>query len=256
MIQLDDRVIEFSEYLADEARNVVLPHYRNQFIVEDKADSSPVTEVDKAVENVIRKLVENNYPEHGVIGEEYGPVRENAEYVWVVDPIDGTKSFITGRPLFGTLISLVYKGVPVLGLIDQPVLRERWLGANGVTKFNTHKVYTRNCPEIEKAYFATTSPFLFNYNDIPKIERVTKAVKTTTYGGDCYSYAQLAMGLIDVVIESGLKTYDFAALVPVIENAGGKITDWSGNPIDINSNGKILACGDPVLHAKLLDWLS
>ena len=197
-------------------------------------------------------MIDNNFPEHGIIAEEYGNEREHSEYKWVIDPIDGTKSFITGRPLFGILIALVKDQTPMLGIIDQPVLQERWLGVNGVTKFNNQKVVTRICENIRDAYFATTSPFLFDKSGMNKIEYITSQVKTTIYGGDCYSYGQLAMGRLDTVIESGLKPYDYCALVPVIENAGGKITDWSGNSLGLYSNGKILAAGDPYIHEQLL----
>ena len=226
-LTIDDRKIEFSEFLADEARKVLIPYYRKQFAVETKADATPVTQVDQDVEKVLRKLIQNNYPEHGVVGEEYGEERQNAEYTWVIDPIDGTKSFITGRPLFGTLIALVREQKPVLGLIDQPIISERWLGVNGVTKFNNEKISTRECGELRDAYFATTSPFLFAQSDLGKIEHITKTAKYTIYGGDCYSYGQLALGRLDVVIEAGLKPYDFCALVPVIENAGGNFSAYS-----------------------------
>lgn len=253
---LDQRLIDFAEYLADEARKIVNSYYRKQFAIESKADNTPVTEVDQAVEKVLSKLIENNFPEHGIIGEEFGTVRGNAEYKWVIDPIDGTKSFITGRPLFGTLIALVQGEKPVIGVIDQPVLGERWLGANGETKFNNVKISTRECRNVSDAYFATTSPFLFNDGDLRKVENITKTVKCTVYGGDCYSYGQLAMGRLDLVIESGLKQYDFCALAPVIENAGGKITDWGGNEITLSSNGKVLACGNAALHEQVRDLLS
>lgn len=256
MTELDQRIIDFSEYLADEARKIINSYYRLQFSIESKADSTPVTEVDKAVEKVMRQLIDNNFPEHGIIGEEFGNERENAEYKWVIDPIDGTKSFITGRPLFGTLIALTKEEKPILGIIDQPILGERWIGANGVTKFNNTEVKTRECADLYNAYFATTSPFLFQAGDLAKIETITNRANCTIYGGDCYSYGQLAMGRIDLVIESGLKPYDFCALVPVITNAGGKITDWGGNEITLNSSGNILACGDAVLNEQILKLLN
>lgn len=256
MSELDQRIVEFSEFLADEARKVLVPYYRQRYAIENKQDHTPVTEVDQAVERVIRKLIENNYPEHGIYGEEYGIERENAEYLWVIDPIDGTKSFISGRPLFGTLISLVKDEKPILGVIDQPILQERWLGANGTTTFNGKKVFTRECEKLENAYFATTSPFMFNFEDVSSIQKITDSVKCTLYGGDCYSYGQLASGLIDIVIESGLKPHDYCALIPVIQNAGGKATDWYGNEITMQSNGKLVASGDPKIHSKLLNILS
>jgi inositol-phosphate phosphatase/L-galactose 1-phosphate phosphatase/histidinol-phosphatase len=255
IFKVDERLVEFACLLADEARKVLVPYYRRQFTVEHKHDLSPVTEADKAVEQKISQLIKNKYPRHGIIGEEFGGEKTDAEFVWVIDPIDGTKSFITGRPLFGTLISLVHEGKPVLGLIDQPILRERWLGVNGVTEFNGEKVATRQCAGLKNAYFATTSPFLFSDDEVKKIEEISKSAKFSIYGGDCYSYAQLAIGRLDLVIESGLKPYDFCALAPVIEFAGGRITDWEGEEITINSNGKILACGDAALSKEILNIL-
>lgn len=255
VFDVEQRMVDFAEYLADEARKVIIPHYRKQVDIENKADSTPVTEVDKRVEEVIRKLIEINYPEHGIIGEEYGEAKTNAEFIWVVDPIDGTKSFIAGRPLFGTLISLVREEKPILGLIDQPILSERWLGVNGQTKFNNRKIQTRFCDGLANAYFVTTSPHAFEGWDMPRIDKITKAAGCSIYGGDCYAYGQLAMGLVDAVVESGLKNYDFCALVPVIENAGGKITDWEGRELKLNSRGKILATGDAALHEKIKELL-
>ncbi len=252
---IDIKLVDFAQYLADEARKAIIPYFRQNVAVEDKGDASPVTLADKEAEKVIRKLVELNFPEHGFYGEETGVSAEDAEFVWVIDPIDGTKSFITGRPLFGTLIALVQDKKPVIGVIDQPITKERWLGANGVTTFNGSPVRTRQCHDINAAYFATTSPFLFAAGDEKKIRDITSAVKCTVYGGDCYSYGQLASGGVDLVIESGLKPYDFCALVPVVENAGGKITDWYGNPLELGSTGKVIAAGDEAIHKKALEFL-
>lgn len=256
VFKVEKRLMEFAEFLADEARKVLVPYYRQQFAVEHKEDLTPVTEVDRAVEKTMFNLIENHYPAHGVIGEEYGEKKSEAEFVWVLDPIDGTKSFITGRPLFGTLIALVRNKKPVLGLIDQPVLSERWLGVNGVTTFNSEKIQVRQCPDLQSAYFATTSPALFADDELAKIEKIRQQAKYSIFGGDCYSYGQLAMGRLDVVIESGLKPYDFCALVPVIEYAGGRITDWEGKEITLDSDGRILACGDAKLYKEVKNYLA
>ena len=249
---LDFQITDFAEYMADEARKISQRYFRTPIAIEEKQDSSPVTRADKEIETTLVRLIELNFPEHGVFGEEYGKQREEAEFVWVIDPIDGTKSFITGRPLFGTLISLVQNGKPILGIIDQPITNERWFGVNGSTRLNNKPVTTRACDDISKAYFGTTSPFLFEGRGKDIVEQVTVSSKAAIYGGDCYNYGQLASGHLDIVIESGLKPYDFCALVPIIENAGGKITDWQGQPIDINSGGNVIACGDSKLHKKIL----
>jgi inositol-phosphate phosphatase/L-galactose 1-phosphate phosphatase/histidinol-phosphatase len=252
---LDITMIDFAEYLADEAAKITTSFYRQNISIEDKQDSSPVTEADRQVERTIRRLVQNNYPTHGVFGEEFAPENHEAEFVWVIDPIDGTKSFISGRPLFGTLIALVQNKKPILGIIDQPIVKDRWVGANGETKLNGKRVVSRECRDIGAAYFATTSPFLFEGNDAAKIADISSKAKCTLYGGDCYSYGQIATGGLDLVIESGLKPYDFCALVPVVEGAGGIVTDWRGKPIDIDSPGKIIAAGSKEIHKQVLELL-
>jgi inositol-phosphate phosphatase / L-galactose 1-phosphate phosphatase / histidinol-phosphatase len=253
MQEIPIELIDFAQFMADEARKVSRLYYRSQLGVETKADNSPVTEADRKIEENIRKLVQNNFPQHGVYGEEFGQERAEAEYQWVIDPIDGTKSFISGRPLFGTLISLVLNGRPVLGIIDQPIIDERWLGVNGETKFNGKPVNTRTGVGINSAVFAVTSPLLSSKRGKELAVKFADAAGITVYGGDCYSYGQLAMGLVDVVVESDLKPYDFCALVPIIENAGGVITDWLGNSLNIYSKGDVLACGDAALHKHLLE---
>lgn len=252
MESLPIELIDFAEFLADEAGKVCRLYYRGQLGVQNKPDNTPVTEADRKIEETLRKLIEINFPDHAVYGEEFGSSGASARYTWFIDPIDGTKSFITGRPLFGTLIALVENKQPIIGVIDQPIINERWLAANNTTKFNNKVVQTRGGVALDKAIFATTSPFLFNDTGKFIVSKISDATNYTIYGGDCYSYGQLAMGLVDVVIESGLKPYDFLALVPIIENAGGKITDWQGNDINANSDGNILACGDAVLHKTLL----
>lgn len=253
MQEIPLEIIDFAEFMADEARKISRLYYRSQMGVETKEDKSPVTEADRKIEDTMRKLVQNNFSKHGVYGEEFGQSNENAEYKWVIDPIDGTKSFISGRPVFGTLISLVHNAKPVLGIIDQPVIDERWIGVNGVTKFNGKQVNTRSGMNVGSSIFAVTSPLVFNDRAKFIAERLASEAAFTIYGGDCYSYGQLAMGLVDIVIESNLKPYDFCALVPIIENAGGVITDWRGNAVDMNSAGDVVACGDARLHKQLLE---
>ena len=222
--------------------------------VDTKPDQSPVTVADREAEAAIRDLIARHHPEHGVYGEEYGRSGLDAEHVWVIDPIDGTKSFITGRPLFGTLIALLHRGRPVLGLIDQAILRERWLGVAGrPTTHNGTIIRTRACPALAQATLCSTSPYLFaEGHERDAFERLARAVKLPLFGGDCYAYGLLAMGFADLVLEADLEPYDYMAIVPVIEGAGGRLTDWQGQPLGLGSDGRVLAAGDERAHAQAL----
>ncbi|TYK28812.1 bifunctional phosphatase IMPL2 [Cucumis melo var. makuwa] len=198
------------------------------------ASTGPVTVADQVAEESMVSVILENFPSHAIYGEEKGwRCKENsADYVWVLDPIDGTKSFITGKPLFGTLIALLYRGKPILGIIDQPVLRERWIGLNGrKTTLNGQNVSTRTCSDISQSYLYTTSPHLFSGEAVEAFARVRDKVKVPLYGCDCYAYALLASGFVDLVVESGLKPYDFLSLIPIIKGAGGEITDWKGDEL-------------------------
>jgi inositol-phosphate phosphatase/L-galactose 1-phosphate phosphatase/histidinol-phosphatase len=248
---------DFAEKLADAARAILRRHFRTPITVDTKADNSPVTIADRDAEAAMRALIAEIHPDHGILGEEFGSKNPDAEFIWVLDPIDGTRSFITGRPIFGTLIALVRNGIPVLGIIDQAILDERWIGAAGRnTLFNGASIHTRRCPDLGIAVLSTTSPDLFNPSEAAAFRRLTTQTDTTIYGGDCYGYALLASGYADLVVEAGLKPYDFCALVPVIAGAGGVVTDWCGNQITIESKGDILAVGDPELLAPALNLLA
>ena len=245
--------------LAEAAGAVIRPLFRGTWSDERKPDRSFVTEADRAAEAAMRAILEAERPGDGIVGEEYGSVREGAARQWVLDPIDGTTSFIAGRPIFGTLIALVQDGWPVIGVIDQPVLRERWAGQVGeATSFNGRPVRTRACPDLADAVLATTSPNMFSNHDADAFMSLARGVadRKIVWGGDCYSYGLLACGHIDVVCEAGLKLYDYAALVPVVEGAGGTMSDWQGHPLDAGSaetqGGRVLALGDP---ARLEDVL-
>lgn len=254
-MDLDIRFVDFAEYLADEAAQKIVPLFRN-VSSETKADGSLVSAADKAAEEVMRKLIAMNFPEHGIIAEEFGNENETAEYVWVLDPIDGTSAFLAGRPLFGTLIGLLHNGEPVLGLIDQPVAEERWVSANGQTRFGMKQLQTRNCDSVSQAFFATTSPDLFADDEKKIVADIIMQCGQVIYGGDCYNYAQIAQGNLDVVIESGLKQHDYLPLVKIVENAGGIMTDWDGAPLNAESDGRVIACGDARLHSKILSMLA
>jgi histidinol-phosphatase len=241
----------FIDELATISGDAIRPFFRTSLGVEDKSRGGafdPVTAADRAAEAAMRAMIRNQFPAHGIIGEEFGAERADAELVWVLDPIDGTKSFISGVPLFGTLIALVERGVPVLGVIDQPISRERWVGARGLrSTLNGAPISTRACPALGSATLFATTPDMFRAADADAFQRLKSAVKLARFGGDCYAYGLLAAGFIDLVVEASLKPYDFAALVPVIAGAGGSMTDWRGGPLGLASEGRVLACGDPRL---------
>ncbi len=240
--------IELAHRLADEAGAILRRYFRRPIAIGRKADRSPVTIADRKAERAMRRLIAARFPAHGIIGEEYGSVRADTDHVWVLDPVDGTKSFISGVPLFGILIALAYRGKPVLGVIDQPILKERWLGAAGRrTTLNGKPVKTRACARIGAATLYATSPDMFARGEARSFARLGRRVGLARFGADCYAYALLAGGFIDLVVEAQLKPYDFSALAPIVTGAGGTITDWRGKALDLASDGRVIAAGDPAL---------
>jgi inositol-phosphate phosphatase / L-galactose 1-phosphate phosphatase / histidinol-phosphatase len=247
----------FATRLADAAGAVVRKYYRAPLAVETKADASPVTAADREAEQVLRALIRATYPDHGIEGEEFPGERLDAEFVWRLDPIDGTKSFVVGRPLFGTLIALTRAGQPILGVIDQCILGERWLGAAGQgSTWNGQPIRVRSCAALKDAVLSLTSPQMFSAPERAAIARLEGAVRFPVYGGDCYAYGLLAMGFIDLIVEADLDVHDFMALVPVLEGAGGIVTDWQGAPLTVASDGRIVAAGDSRVHEGALKLLS
>ena len=252
-----DRYVRLAGKLADAAGAIIRRYFRTGIEVIGKEDASPVTVADRKAESSMRRLIRRAFPDHGIVGEEYGPDRADAEHVWVLDPIDGTKSFISGMPLFGTLVALLRCGKPILGVIDQPVLRERWVGAAGrPTTFRGRRIATRLCASLGDATLYSTSPSMFAGRDAKAHARLGRAVKLVRFGGDCYAYGQVASGHIDIVVEATLKPYDYLAQVPVIGGAGGIITDWQGKPLGLGSDGRVCACGDRRLHKSVLRKLA
>lgn len=252
-------LIAFAARLADAAGPLARRWFRQPVAVDQKADASPVTVADRQVEQAIRELILAERPDDGIIGEEFGDHRADgaSSLVWVIDPIDGTRAFITGRPSFGTLIALLDDGVPVLGVIDQPVIGDRWIGATGhPTTHNGVPARTRPCPALASATLSTTSPHAFDDGERAAFGRLDAKARDTTFGGDCYQYGLLAIGFLDLVVEAKHALYDFAALVPVVEGAGGRMTDWAGGPLRRGSQGQVVAAGDPRVHGEALALLA
>ncbi|WP_373476697.1 inositol monophosphatase family protein [Sphingorhabdus sp.] len=244
--------------LADAAGTAIRPFFRSAFDHESKADASPVTEADRAAEAAIRRILDAECPRDAIIGEEYGEKPGSSGRTWIIDPIDGTVSFMAGRPIFGSLIALLEDGWPVLGIIDQCINRERWVGVTGYpTTLNDKAVTSRICRSLSEATLATSGPQYFSQHDGDHFMALaTKtAHKKMLFGGDCYNYALLASGHIDIVVEAGLKLHDFAALIPVIMGSGGMISDWSGEPLHAASDGHVIAVGDPARLDDVLEAL-
>lgn len=247
----------FAVELARAAGSVTLPYFRGQFTQEDKGSGAgfdPVTQADREAEALIRKLIAGRYPEHGVVGEEYGEDRPEADHVWVLDPIDGTRAFISGLPLWTTLIALKQEGRPSVGVIAQPFLDEIYLGGPSgpalLSRGETTGLRTRACPRLTDAVISTTDPDLFTGAELGAWTQVRAAARLARLGCDAYAYAMLAAGHIDMVIEAGLKSWDWTALVPVIEAAGGEVTNWRGESPD--QTGQILAVGDACVREQAL----
>ena len=256
MVELD-RYLALATLLADAAGEAIRPYFRQPLAVDDKPDLSPVTIADRAAEMAMRQLIAAHFPEHGIFGEEFGREREEAEFTWVLDPIDGTKSFISGVPLFGTLIALALHGRPILGIIDQPISRERWIGAIGrPTTLNGTPIRCRPCPTLAAATVFSTSPDMFRGDDAAAHARVASAAKLVRFGADCYAYGLLALGSIDLVIEASLKPYDFSAMLPIVEGAGGVASDWRGAPLSLASDGRVVVAGDRIAHQQALALLA
>jgi myo-inositol-1(or 4)-monophosphatase len=250
----------FVQELATASGQAILPFFRTALAFDDKSGGGafdPVTEADRAAEIAIRQMIADTFPAHGIVGEEFGSQQENAEYVWVLDPIDGTRAFMAGIPVWGTLIGLLRHGAPVYGMMHQPFIGERFFGDGAGASYEgphgARRLLTRPCGTLAEATLSTTSPRLFNEAALPRYERVERAARIVRYGCDCYAYAMLAAGHVDLVIEHGLKPYDIAPLIPVIEGAGGIVTTWSGE--SAAKGGSVIAAGDRRVHEAALALL-
>jgi myo-inositol-1(or 4)-monophosphatase len=251
----------FVDQLATASGEAILPFFRTSLGVEDKGSAAgfdPVTAADRAAENTMRALIKRSFPEHGIVGEEYGNEGTDAEYVWVLDPIDGTKSFISGMPAWGSLIALTRNGIPVYGMMHQPFIRERFTGDGRRAHYRgpagKRELRVRPSAGLSEAVLFTTSPLLMNAQDRAAYARVEAMVRLPRYGGDCYAYCMLAAGHVDLVIETGLKPHDIVALIPIVEGAGGIITSWEGG--SAAGGGRVVAAGDKRVHDAAMKVLA
>jgi histidinol phosphatase-like enzyme (inositol monophosphatase family) len=253
-----DVLLRVAEGAVDAAGAVLRPAFRSGLAADTKVDDSPVTAADRGAEMAMRAVLRAACPEDGILGEEFGLERPDAPRRWVLDPLDGTRAFITGRPLFGILLALMEGDTPLLGIIDQPVLGERWVGVAGrktrfTGPFGGH-AGCRPCALLGQAELSATSPEMFG-TELPRFQRLAGRVRRTVWGGDCYAYGLLALGQADVVVEADLKVWDWAAVLPVVEGAGGRMTDWQGNTLRRDGNGQVLAIGDPALLPQAIESL-
>jgi histidinol phosphatase-like enzyme (inositol monophosphatase family) len=249
--------LRFAERLAGESRRLLTGTVAETTRIEVKADDSFVTEADRAIEARLRELIEKDRPGDGVMGEEYGSRDLGADVVWVLDPIDGTAPFIAGIPVYGTLIGASRFGRPWIGVLDYPATDDRWMGVNGVlARRNGTPVRTRRCPDLTAALMTCSNPDFFGPDEQSALARVRDEVSYTLYGASSFAFAMLASGRTDLSVDSGLKPYDIFAPAAVIGGAGGRMTEWSGAELTLDTRGRIVAAGDPALHAAALKLLN
>ena len=252
--KMETEFVEFIKRLAEESGKIIRKYFRQEIKIDTKSDKSPVTIADKLAEEKMREMIETSFPEHGIIGEEFGSHNEQAEYKWVLDPIDGTKSFICGALSFGTLIALTKNGNPVWGAINQPITGELMIGNNFSTQLNGKKVFIRECKKIENAVLLTTDHLnVYKYQNGEKFNNLIKQVKLYRNWGDCYGYYLLASGFADIMIDPIMSKWDLTALIPIIKGAGGVITDYHGNEA---LNGKGIIASGKYIHQKLIELLN
>jgi histidinol phosphatase-like enzyme (inositol monophosphatase family) len=255
-----EALLDTAHKLANAASSVTMRYFRNSIAADHKGGAlfDPVTAADKGAESAMRDILARKFPNHGIIGEEFGTVNEGADYVWTLDPIDGTRSFILGLPLWGTLIGLQHKGRPIIGVMDQPFIGERFWNDDRATWYRgpagLKRCAARRCADLGQALLTATSPDMFDGEDEISFNRLAQAVRMRRFGGDCYAYGMLALGHIDIVAEANLKPFDIVPMIPIVEKAGGVVSGWDGGmPL---AGGRCVACGDPALLSATLALLS
>lgn len=250
--------VDHANRFADISRTTIREEIYRPREVLVKSDATPVTPIDQKVERALRAAIQEAFPDHGIVGEEYDILESDSDYVWVLDPIDGTMAFIAGLPTFATLIALTWRGSPILGVMDSPITEERWIGVDRVgTTLNGAAIQPRPCKILDTAFAHTSSPLYFeSVSDIAAYDRITNAVQFLIFGGGCHAFGRVAHGYIDIAFETAHDIYDYLALVPIINNAGGIISDWQGNPLTLSSGPRFLACGDQALQSQTLQILN
>lgn len=252
----NDELYRFAATLVDQAAKISCKYFRQPLVVEAKDGNFPVTIADREIETNLRQMISEHYPSHGVIGEEFDNKISTSEYIWVIDPIDGTVAFTTGKPTYTTLVALLKDDVPILGIIDQPVQHERFVGIKGRGAWlNQQPILANKIKNLDVARLNATTPYMFNATEMQKFEQVRQHVKVCSWGGDAYAYGLLASGHIDIIMESELQYYDVAALEPIISASGGVITDWQGMPITRKFNGQCLASCNQIIHQQVLSLI-
>jgi len=257
-IDLPDEFLALALELADTARPIAMRYFTEGVSSTQKSDNSPVTVADQEIEMIFRNMISDRFPEHGILGEEYGSFNLDAKYIWVLDPIDGTHCFTAGFPLFGALIALLEDGKPVLGIIDAPAMGKQWIGIRGQpSTLNGEPIKTRDSTNLDQSWITASSPFMFEEG--PERESYNRLQHSSSqrpvFSGGCIAYGLLASGRMDIVVEADLGVYDFMAVVPVIEGAGGLMTDWHGEALTLQSEGQVLAAGNQALHSQALGKL-
>ncbi|MCL4154910.1 UNVERIFIED_CONTAM: hypothetical protein GTU68_061284 [Idotea baltica] len=247
-----------ANHFADISHGIIRQEINRPRDVTVKSDATPVTPVDQQVELALRAAIKNAFPEHGIVGEEYDDVSADSDYVWVLDPIDGTMSFVAGMPTFATLIALTWRGAPILGVMDSPLTKERWVGVDKIgTTLNGKTIQSRSCKTLDKAFAQTSSPLYFtSASDIAVYDQMVSAVEFLIYGGGCQAFGRVAQGYIDVAFETAHDIHDYLALVPIISNAGGVISDWQGKPLTLSSGSQFVASGDQEVHSQAIKILN
>lgn len=250
--------IDNANLFADISRAIIREEIHQPRVVTVKSDATPVTPIDKKVERALREAITSAYPQHGIVGEEYEDLPSESDYVWVLDPIDGTKAFVAGLPMFSTLIALTWRGSPILGVMDSPNTLERWVGVDGFgSTLNGKPIRSRSCHVLADALAHTSSPLYFeSSSDAAAYDRMVSAIPFFIFGAGCHAFGRIADGYMDVAFETAHNIHDYLALVPIINNAGGVISDWHGNPLTLDSGTRFVASGDPVVHSLAVDMLS